>query len=269
MAKSSQRQKDSEILLAVDVGNTHTVIGAFRGTQLLDSWRMATRVARTADEVWILLRQFMDIAEIESRQISGMAVSSVVPEMTTVYQRVSEQRLKLKPLIISAKVVSWLKIRCKNPAQVGADRLCNAVAAFHKHGGPLIIIDFGTATTFDVVDKEGAYLGGVIAPGLETAVASLHHQAAKLPKVDLVFPDSVIGCTTEKSIQSGILFGSVEMVEGLIRRISEELGTQAKVIATGGLASLVFSHSKIKISIEPDLVLEGIREIYDHWREAP
>jgi type III pantothenate kinase len=258
-----------ETLLAIDVGNTHTVLGVFRGTQLVDSWRMATRMARTADEVWVLTEQFLALASIESRQITGMAISSVVPEMTTVYARISQRRLGLEPLIVSAKTVPWVKIHYKNPGQVGADRLCNAVAAFDKYGGPLIIIDFGTATTFDVVAENGDYLGGIIAPGLETAVASLHHQAAKLPKVDLVFPEALIGTTTERSIQSGVLFGAVEMVEGLVRRIREEMSGHFNVIATGGLASHVLSRSSLEVKIEPDLVLEGIRIIYNRWQKSP
>lgn len=257
-----------ETLLAIDVGNTHTVLGVFRGAQLLDSWRMATRVARTADEVWVLAEQFLALASIESHQITGIAISSVAPEMTTVYARMSQQRLNLEPLIVSAKTVPWLKIHYKNPAQVGADRLCDAVAAFEQYGGPLIIIDFGTATTFDVVAENGDYLGGIIAPGLETAVASLHHQAAKLPKVDLVFPKTLIGTTTERSIQSGVLFGAVEMVEGLVRRIREDISGHVNVIATGGLASYVFSRSSLEVRIEPDLVLEGIRIIYNRWQES-
>lgn len=257
------------ILLAIDVGNTHTVLGVFEGVQLLDSWRMATRVARTADEAWVLASQFLALAKIESSLITGVAISSVVPEMTAVYGHASRQRLDLEPLIISAKTVPWLKILYKNPAQVGADRLCNAVAAFEKFGGPLVIIDFGTATTFDVVAENGDYLGGIIGPGLETATASLHHQAAKLPKVDLAFPQTVIGRSTEKSIQSGVLFGAIEMVEGLVRRICEEISGNVKVIATGGLASLVLSRSSMKAAIEPDLVLEGIRIIYNRWQSLP
>ena len=258
----------NKLLLAIDVGNTHTVLGVFQGAKLLDSWRVATRVARTADEIWVLVNQFFTLAKIETSHITGVAISSVVPEMTTVYLRVSQQRFGLEPLIVSEKVVPSLKILYENPKQVGADRICNAVAAFEKFSSPLIIIDFGTATTFDIVAQNGDYLGGIIAPGLETAVASLHHQAAKLPKVDLVFPKTVIGCTTEKSIQSGILFGTLEMVEGLVKRIREEISGNVRVVVTGGGASLIFSRSKIEATIEPNLVLEGIRIIYNRWRES-
>jgi type III pantothenate kinase len=268
VAKLSENQKSNSdgIFLAIDVGNTHTVAGAFRHERLLDSWRMATRVARTSDEVWALLNQFLKTADIETRQITGVAISSVVPEMTTVYAWAAEHRLTLEPLLISASTVPWLNIHYENPEQVGSDRLCNAVAAFAKYGGPTIIIDFGTATTFDVVAADGDYLGGLIAPGLETAAGSLHHQAAKLPKVELAFPSQVIGRTTDESIQSGILFGTLEMVEGLVRKICEELGAPAKVVATGGLAELMLAHAKLKASIEPNLVLEGIRIIYDRWK---
>ncbi|MFH1010304.1 MAG: type III pantothenate kinase [bacterium] len=266
--KSSENQMSNsgDIFLAIDIGNTHTVAGAFQGERLLDSWRMATRVARTADEVWVLLNQFLKAANIEVGQIAGVAISSVVPEMTTVYARAAEHRFTCKPLIISVEAVPWLKVRYDNPEQVGNDRLCNAVAAFAKFGGPTIIIDFGTATTFDIVAANGDYLGGLIAPGLETAAASLHHQAAKLPKVELAFPQKVIGCSTEKSIQSGILFGTVEMVEGLVKRIWTELSEPTKVVATGGLATLIFAHAKLDAFIEPDLVLEGIRIINDRWK---
>lgn len=256
----------SQSLLAIDIGNTHTVLGAFQESRLLDSWRMATRVARTADEVWVLAHQFLTMANIEDRRITGVGISSVVPEMTTVYADVSRKHLHLEPLVVSAKTVPWLKVCYENPEQVGSDRLCNSVAAFEKFGGPLIVIDFGTATTFDVVGENGDYLGGIIAPGLETAAASLHYQAAKLPKVDLIFPKAVIGRTTETSIQSGILFGAIEMVEGLVKRIREELAKPARIVATGGLASLIFSQTRIQASIEPDLVLEGIRIIYERWQ---
>jgi type III pantothenate kinase len=268
VAKLSKNRKPSGdgIFLAIDVGNTHTVAGAFQDERLLDSWRMATRVARTSDEVWALLNQFLKTADIETTQITGVAISSVVPEMTTVYARAAEHRLSLEPLVISAKTVPWLKIHYENPEQVGSDRLCNAVAVFAKYGGPTIIIDFGTATTFDIIAATGDYLGGLIAPGLETAAGSLHHQAAKLPKVELTFPPEVIGRTTDASIQSGILFGTVEMVEGLVRKICEELGEPAKVVATGGLADLILVHAKLKASVEPNLVLEGIRIIYDRWK---
>ncbi len=256
----------NDILLAVDIGNTHTVAGAFREERLLDSWRMATRVARTADETWLLLSQFLETAAIEVSQIEGVAISSVVPEMTAVYAWAAEHRLASEPLVISTKTIPWLKVHYENPEQVGSDRLCNAVAAFAKYGGPTIVIDFGTATTFDIVAANGDYLGGLIAPGLETGAATLHHQAAKLPKVELTFPPKVIGRTTEESIQSGILFGTVEMVEGLVKRICEELGQPAKVVATGGLADLVLTHSRLKALFEPNLVLEGIRIIYGRWK---
>jgi type III pantothenate kinase len=257
---------NEQYLLAIDIGNTHTVLGIFQERRLLDSWRMATRVARTADEVWAFAHQFLTMANIEDGHIGGVGISSVVPEMTTVYTDTSRKHLHLEPLIISTKTVPWLKVHYDNPDQVGSDRLCNSVAAFEKFGGPLIIIDFGTATTFDVVGENGDYLGGIIAPGLETAVASLHHQAAKLPKVDLTFPKSVIACTTESSIQAGILFGAIDMAEGLVKRIHKKLAQSAKVVATGGLASLIFSKTDLKATIEPNLVLEGIRIIYERWQ---
>lgn len=248
-------------LLAVNVGNTQTTVGFYEGDRLLERWRIATRVARTGDELWTFLRQFLEGSGLMSKPLQAVAISSVVPELTLAYSRMAEERLNIQPLVVSHKTVHSLTIRYEPPGAVGADRLCGSVAAFKKYGGPLIIVDLGTATVFDVVDENAVYLGGVIAPGLLTAMESLHTRTALLPRVDIEFPAEVIGTTTEKAIQSGLLYGSIEMINGILRRIEQQLGRKAIVVGTGGFATMLQPHCPSLSHVEPDLVLEGIRLI--------
>jgi type III pantothenate kinase len=251
------------MLLAVDIGNTHTIIGIFSANQLSASWRMASSAHRTADESWLVIKSFCADAGISLSSITGVGISSVVPDLTDIFIAIAQKYLKVKPIYVSAALDLGIKVLYKDPRTVGADRLCNAIAGFKKYGGPLIIIDFGTATTYDVVSKDGDYLGGIIALGLETGAEELHRRAAKLPKIDLHFPKEVIGRETVSSMQSGIMFGGVDAVEGIVRRIKKELGSEAKVIATGGLATVMAKHTRVIEACEPSLVLEGIRLIYD------
>jgi type III pantothenate kinase len=253
----------SRDLLAIDAGNTHTTIGLFRGKVLAERWRMATRVARTSDELWVFMRQFLSDAGLDNSAVQNVSISSVVPELTLAYQRMSADRLGAEPLVITHEKVHSLTIAYDPPSAVGADRLCGAVAAFAKYGGPLVNVDLGTATVFDVVDGDGVYLGGLIAPGLMTAMESLHTIAALLPRVDLRFPDETVGRTTEHAIQSGLLYGTVEMIDGIIHRIEADLSRKPTVVVTGGFGELIASRSKTVQHVEPDLVLDGIRLITD------
>jgi type III pantothenate kinase len=247
-------------LLAVNVGNTQTTIGVFHGETLGERWRLATKVARTPDELWLILRQFLD-SRHDMQTPNAVSISSVVPDLTLAYAQMFESRVGVHPLVITYEAVHSLRIDYDPPCSVGPDRLCGAVAGFSKYGGPLVIVDLGTATVFDVITRDGVYSGGIISPGIMTAIESLHSATALLPRVELRFPDSIVGRTTEAAIQSGVLFGTIEMVDGMIRRIREAGHQDAKVIATGGLATLLSPRSATIQFVEPDLVLDGIRLI--------
>ncbi len=251
------------MILVLDVGNTNITIGIFDRGELCCHWRLTSKIARTEDETWLLIKVLCDSERIGISEIKGLALGSVVPAVSTVIRRMVERRMRDVHFVeVSSKIDTGLTILYENPAAVGADRICNAVAGFQKYGGPLVIVDFGTATTFDAVSERAEYLGGIIAPGLESAVESLHRAAAKLPAVDLKFPPSLIGKNTEASIQSGLMYGGAEMVEGLIRRLKAELGEHTKVIATGGLASTLVRELPSVDKVEPDLTLEGLYHLY-------
>lgn len=250
-------------LLAVDAGNTHTTLGLFDDGTLHGHWRIATRVPRTGDELWVMLLQFLRNGGIEEASLGAVSISSVVPELTFAYTHMSVDRLGIHPLVITVECVKSLRIDYDPPSSVGADRLCGAVAAFMKYGGPLVIVDVGTATVFDVVSHDAVYLGGIIAPGIQTAIETLHGKAALLPRVETIFPSSVIGRNTESAIQSGVLLGSSIMIDGMIERIEAEMKAKVTVVATGGLAEVVRSKCRRLESVEPHLVLEGIRLITD------
>lgn len=251
------------MILAVDIGNTHTVFGIYDKKKLLGDWRVTSFVTRTEDEFGALVRGFCDDAGITLKRISAIGISSVVPNLTDVMQRMSKKYFKIDPVIVSSSLSLGIKILYDDPMSVGADRLCNAVAGYAKYKGPLVIVDFGTATTFDVISKEGEYLGGVIAPGIETSAGELHRRAAKLPKIDIHFPKNVVGKNTVASMQSGILYGALDSMETMIRRISKEIDDYPTVIATGGFSELMMKHSKILNKHEPTLVLDGIRIIVE------
>ena len=251
------------MILAVDIGNTHTVFGIYDKKKLLGDWRVTSFVTRTEDEFGALIRTFCDNAGIPMKKITAFGISSVVPNLTDVMERMSRKYLKLEPIIVSSALPLGIKVLYEDPSSVGADRLCNAVAGFAKYRGPLVIVDFGTATTFDVISKSGEYLGGVIAPGIETSAAELHRRAAKLPKVDIHFPKHVVGTNTVNSMQSGILYGALDSMETMIRRISKEIDDYPTVIATGGFSELMMEHSKIINKHEPTLVLDGVRIIVE------
>ena len=251
------------MLLCVDVGNTHTQFGVYDVDRLVRDYRVASEVVRTEDEIGIVVLSLLRHHDIKIKSIKGVGISSVVPNLTNILERMSKKYFECDPLIISSDLLLGIKIGYDEPATVGSDRICGAVAGYKKFGGPLIILDFGTATTFDVVLAEGVYLGGAIAPGLETAAADLQRRAAKLPRIDLRFPHDVIGKTTSTSMQSGIMFGAVDAMEGIVRRIRYAIGPEAIVIATGGFAATIATHTKIIKSVEPTLVLDGVRIIYE------
>lgn len=251
------------LLLAVDVGNTNVVLGIFDEGRLVHHWRLTTSVSRTPDEAWIMLDSLCKAEEVDAHGINGLAISSVVPDLTSIFAEMAVQRFGAKLYEVRADTAPSLKIGYKHPSAVGADRICNAVAGFDKYGGPLIVVDFGTATTFDVINREGEYLGGIITPGIELAQNILHQSASRLPKVPLEFPDKVIARSTETSIQAGLLYGAVDKMEGLCRRIWKELGDQGKVISTGGLSPLIAAHTEIIDAVEPYLVLEGLRILFE------
>jgi type III pantothenate kinase len=251
------------MLLAIDIGNTHTVIGIYRQEKLVADWRMASLTHRTADENWLTLKSFCADADIDTTAVKAVGISSVVPDLTFVFEHLARKHFGVEPVTISGSLDFGIGIHYRDPSAVGADRLCDAVAGFEKYGGPLIIIDFGTATTYDVISKEGDYLGGVITLGLESTAAELHRRAAKLPRIELRFPPSTIGFDTASSIQAGVLFGTVDAAVGIVKRIRLELGAPARVIATGGLAKIIAAHTPIIEAVEPSLVLDGIRLILE------
>jgi type III pantothenate kinase len=250
------------MLIAIDIGNTNVVIGIYQNNDLVAHWRLSSQIARTSDECWILFSSLLSSNSIELEQIQGGIISSVVPNLTSTFIMVFEDYFHFSPIIVDSDLKLDLKILYEDPRAVGADRICNAVAGFHLFGGPLVILDFGTATTFDIVSANNEYLGGIIAPGIELTASVLHQRAARLPKVELKFPASVIGTTTEASIQAGLMFGTVELINGLIARIEQQVGHSVKTVATGGLAKVVSPYTNKIERVEPFLTLDGLRLIY-------
>lgn len=251
------------MLIVIDIGNTNVVIGIYQNDTLMAHWRLSSLITRTRDEIWMILEHLLQSRSMPADQIRGGAISSVVPNLTHIFGQVLEDCLHLQPVVVSSELDLHLKIRYEDPRQVGADRICNAIAGIHYFGGPLVILDFGTATTFDVISAQNEYLGGIIAPGIELTATILHQRAARLPKVELQFPPNVIGRNTESSIQSGLMFGTVELINGLIARIEAELGTAVKAVATGGLAKVISPYTHRIDRIEPFLTLDGLRLIFE------
>jgi len=252
------------MLLAIDIGNTQVVLGVFDAERMISSWRLTTTPYRTADECYTQILAFCDASGIRSTEFTGVAISSVVPSMTASFEQMVLNRMTQvrAPFIFKPYEYPYIKIHYDTPRSVGADRICNAVAGYERFGGPLIIVDFGTATTFDVIDEDGGYMGGIICPGIETSSAELVRRAAKLTKVDFKFPDKIIGYSTETSLQAGIMYGELEMIDGLNRKIWKELDRESKVIATGGLAPVIAVKSDTITEIVPFLVLDGLNRIY-------
>lgn len=250
------------MLLAIDIGNTDTTLGVFEGEELRATWHMATDIHRMADEYAALLLNLMRQQGLEIANIKAIALCSVVPPLISTFDELFQRYFHITPLVVGAGVKTGVRIRMDNPREVGADRIVNAAAAHHLYGGPVIVTDLGTATSFDTVSKEGDYLGGAIAPGIMSAAEALFTRAAMLPRVELSHPKRAIGTNTIAAMQSGVIFGYVALIEGLVARIQKELKEKAKVIATGGYVSLIAKETKVFDEINPDLTLIGLRLIY-------
>jgi type III pantothenate kinase len=248
------------MLFVIDVGNTNTVLGIFEGKQLLKDWRIRTEPNTTEDEFRVLVAGLFASDGLDTRQIEKTVISCVVPPMVTILEAFCRKYLRHPPFWISAETAKNMPIRYDSPGEVGADRIVNAIAAFDKYGTGLIVIDFGTATTFDVVSDKGEYLGGAISPGIMIAAEALYSHASKLPRVEISTPPGrVIGKNTSESIQSGIIFGYAGMVDGIVDRIRKDVAHRLKVVATGGLSPLMKNVSKAIEAVEPTLTLEGLR----------
>lgn len=252
------------MILVVDVGNTNIVLGIYQGKELLHHFRISTSRQSTVDEYGVLIHNLFQMSNILVSEIEGVIVSSVVPPLVGVVEEMCRKYIKKAPLIVGPGIKTGLNLRYENPREVGADRIVNAVAAVEKYGGPLIVVDFGTATTFDCIDSHGNYLGGAIVPGIGIATEALVQRASKLPRVELEKPKKVIGRNTVHAMQAGIIFGYAGQVDGLVRRIKAEMASDhVKVIATGGLAELIASETDSIDEIDSMLTLEGLRIIYN------
>ncbi len=250
------------MLLTIDIGNSHLTLGAYDNETLGPRWRLASAPHRSSDEYGLQLLGLLHYADLSAQSFEGVCIASVVPPLTSSVSRACRDYLELEPLVVGAGVKTGVKILAQEPRTVGADRIVNACAVKHLYRGPACVVDFGTATTFDAVNAEGDYLGGAIAPGLQLGADSLFQNTAKLPKVDIERPPSVIGRNTIHAIQSGLVFGYVSLVEGMVGRFVDELGDEMQTIATGGLAEVVAGETDVIDVVAPWLTLEGLRVIW-------
>jgi type III pantothenate kinase len=255
------------MLLVLDVGNTNTVLGVFdissESSRLIAHWRVSTTKTQTVDEYGVLFRNLFAMNGLEFTAVKGTVISSVVPPLDTILREVCERYFQSQPLFIEPGVKTGMPVHYDNPAEVGADRIVNSVAAFEKYGGPCIIVDFGTATTFDVVSKKGEYLGGVITPGIGISADALFSRTARLPRVDVRKPPRVLATNTVNSVQSGLYYGYIGLIDGILERLFAEIGDEVAVVATGGLAPLMGEGSKYIEKVDDLLTLEGLRIIYE------
>ena len=250
------------MLLAVDIGNTNVTLALFEGERLVADWRVTSHRERTADELAVELSQLFNLRGCDLDVVTGVVISSVVPNLNPALIEASRRYLNCEPVMVGPGVKTSVRVRYENPKDVGADRIANALAAFSKYGGPVVVIDFGTAVTYDAISAEGDYLGGAIAPGVEISLDALVSHTAMLRRVEAVAPDTVIGRNTIASIQSGLIWGFVAQVEGMVERMIAELGGKATVIATGGQAGMVAGLTHVIQAVDPLLTLEGLRLIY-------
>lgn len=253
------------MLMVIDVGNTNTVLGIYRKEELVHSWRLLTERERTADEWGILVRTLLNLGEVSNETVSAVLVSCVVPPARPALEEMSQRYFGIRPLFIEPTMDLGMPVLYKPPEDVGADRIVNAIAAYEEFGGPVIVVDFGTATTFDAISAQGEYLGGVIAPGIGISAEALFLRAARLPRVEVRAPSKVIGDSTVGSMQSGLYWGYAGLVDGILRRMKQEL-EDAYVVSTGGLAELIFPACEEVDSVEKNLTLEGMRIIYERLK---
>lgn len=253
------------MLLAVDVGNTQTHLGVFARDELSHEWRITTEERRTADELALMFGQFLSQADLSfSRQVTGVAICSVVPRATQELRAMTESYFGFPPVVVEPGIKTGIAIKIDNPREVGADRISNAVAAHHMFPGQsLVVVDFGTAITVDAISPEGDYLGGAIAPGIDVAATGLYESTAQIRRVELIAPSTAIGKNTVNAVQSGLVYGNAALVDGLVARAASELGGDARVIATGGFAPAVVDHCTSIEKIEPQLTLIGLRLIFE------
>jgi type III pantothenate kinase len=251
------------MLLAVDIGNTQTHLGCFVGSELVESWRLATDAAATADELALAISGLCELKSVDFAAVDGAIVSSVVPRLAAAYRRMTERYLGFECLLVGPAIKTGMSIRTESPHEVGADRIVNAVAAHDRFGGPCVVVDFGTAITYDAISEAGEYLGGVIAPGIEISIEALASRAAKLPEIELVEPAAVIGRTTAQSIQAGIVYGFAGQIDGVTRRLLAELGESTDVVATGGYAGAIVPFCEAIDTVDDMLTLRGLLLIWE------
>lgn len=250
------------LIFVFDVGNTNIVLGVYDKEELIHHWRIETNRNRTEDEYGMMIKELFDHVHLSFAEISGIIISSVVPPIMFSLERMCQKYFHVKPMVVGPGIKTGLNIKYENPREVGADRIVNAVAAIHEYGSPLIIVDFGTATTYCYINEQGQYMGGSIAPGIGISTEALYSRAAKLPRIEIARPDDIIGKNTVAAMQSGIFFGYVGQVDGIVQRIKSQCSKKPKVIATGGLAALIAEESTTIEIVDPFLTLKGLKLIY-------
>jgi len=251
------------VLLAIDIGNTNITLGVYDGESLAATWRISTDANKQADEYAVLFNGLLQTRGMPDSVITEIVICSVVPPLTGVFEEFCQKQFGLRPLVVGMGVKTGMRILYENPRDVGADRVADAVAAYQKYGGPVIVVDLGTATVFDAISKDGEYLGGAIAPGIGVAAEALVARASKLTRVELEAPPNAIGRTSPASMQSGLIYGYVGLIEGLVARFKRELGGGAKVVGTGGLAAIMAGETDVMDTVDPDLTLEGLKLIHE------
>lgn len=256
------------MLLVLDVGNTNTTLGIYEGSALTHSWRLTSERQRTVDEYGIMCRTLLQLAGLDSSRITGIAISSVVPPLDFTLHKMSQVYFQIEPVFVNA-ANAGIPVLYDDPREVGADRIVNAVAALARYGSPCIIVDFGTATTFDAISKAGEYLGGIIYPGIQISADALFQRAARLRNTEIRRPDRLIGTNPNASIQSGLYYGNIALVDGVLTKMVEELGPGTRIAATGGLAPLISRGSALIETVDPDITLEGLRIIYERQVGLP